>query len=62
MVYIPLVLLFGLGAWLVERSGRVTVLEEMIFILFGFFLGSTGFAPLIRHEITALFHLFGTGH
>lgn len=59
MLLIPLVVMFGLGALLIERSGRISVLEEMVFVLFGFFLGATGLAPMINRMVVSLLGLAG---
>ncbi|MGH3626367.1 MAG: hypothetical protein ACRDRL_02825 [Sciscionella sp.] len=59
MLLVPLVVMFGLGALLIERSGRVSVLEEMVFVLFGFFLGATGLAPLIDRVVVSLLGMSG---
>lgn len=58
---LPAVLIFGLLAWMILRSRRVSVLDAVVFLLFGFYLASTWFADFINELVTAVPHLFGGG-
>jgi hypothetical protein len=57
MVLIPLVVIFGLAALLIERSRRFATLEELVFVLFGFFLGATGLAHAVNVGVLWFFHV-----
>lgn len=57
----PAVLIFGLLAWMILRSRRVSVLDAVVFLLFGFYLASTWFAAFINQLMTVVPRIFGGG-
>lgn len=58
---LPAVLIFGLLAWLILRSRRVSLLDALVFMLFGFYLASTWFASFVNELVTSIPHLFRGG-
>lgn len=58
---LPAVLIFGLLAWMILRSRRVSLLDAAVFLLFGFYLASTWFATFINELVTSVPHIFGGG-
>jgi hypothetical protein len=58
---LPAVLIFGLLAWMILRSRRVSIVDALVFLLFGFYLASTWFATFINALVTSIPHLFRGG-
>lgn len=58
---LPAVLIFGLLAWMILRSRRVSLLDAVVFLLFGFYLASTWFAGVVGGLVAAVAHIFGGG-
>ena len=62
MIYLPLVVLFGIFASLSLRSRRVSTWDVFVFVCFGFFLGATLLGAALGSEVFGfLGHLNGTG-
>lgn len=58
---LPAVLIFFLLAWQILSSRRVSVVDALVFMLFGFYLATTWFASFINELVTAVPHIFGGG-
>jgi len=54
--YVYLLILFGLGTWVIERGGRTKALEVWVIFLAGFFFGVVLGVPVLHW----LGHLFST--
>lgn len=62
MIYIPLVVLFGILALLAVRDSRVSAWDMIVFTGFGLFLGATLLGGTLSTEIYGFFnHMSGGG-
>jgi hypothetical protein len=58
---LPAVLIFFLLSYLIIRSRRVSWIDVVVFVLFGFYLGQSGFAHFVSSLVSLLVHLVGGG-
>jgi hypothetical protein len=62
VIYLPMVVLFGIFAGLSLRTRRSSTWDVFVFVGFGFFLGATLVGAALGSEIFGfLGHLNGTG-
>lgn len=55
----PPVIIFGLLTYMILRSKRVSYIDVFVFVLFGFYLGSTKLAPAINAIVHTIPKLWG---
>jgi hypothetical protein len=58
---LPAVLVFFLLSYMIVRSRRVSWIDVTVFVLFGFYLGQSGFAHFVSTLVSLVTHLVGGG-
>ena len=56
---LPALFVFGLLAYVIIRSRRVMWFEVTVFVLFGFYLGESGFARFVSGLVSLVTHWVG---
>jgi hypothetical protein len=56
---LPAVLIFFVLSYLIIRSRRVSWIDVIVFVLFGFYLGGSGFAKFVDAVVSLVTHLVG---
>ena len=59
MLGLPAVLIFALLSYMNIRSRRVSWIDVAVFVLFGFYLGGSGFAKFVNDVVSLVTHLVG---
>lgn len=61
MLGLPAVLVFAVLSYLIIRSRRVSWIDVIVFVLFGFYLGGSGFAKFVDALVSVVTNMVGGG-